>query len=96
MSYTKGELKLGHIINLAQIDGKTIFVVMPAHCNTAKEILQVKANGKELIRRWNSQPDLLDNLKMLVALLCHPGSFVSAKDIEKAKAAIAKASKYEE
>lgn len=33
--------------------------------------------------------DLLDNLEMLVRLLCHPGSFVSAKDIDKAKAAIA-------
>ncbi len=38
-----------------------------------------------------SRKELLENLKMLVALLCHPGSFVSAKDIEKAKAAISNA-----
>lgn len=42
-----------------------------------------------------SRKELLDNLKMLVALLCHPGSFVSAKDIEKAKVAISNAKKVE-
>lgn len=42
-------------------------------------------------REQSINKDLVDNLKMLVALLCHPGSFVVAEDIEKAKAAIAKA-----
>lgn len=41
-------------------------------------------------RSESSRKELLENLKMLVALLCHSGSFVSAKDIEKAKAAIAR------
>ena len=44
-----------------------------------------------LDRAESINTDLADNLKMLVSLLCHPGSFVSAEDIEKAKAAIAKA-----
>ena len=50
-----------------------------------------QANAHRIVKCCNCHDDLLDNLKMLVALLCHPGSFVSAKDIEKAEVAIAKA-----
>ena len=55
MSHTKGELKLNsHRTGLAQIDGITLFVVLPNNCETTEQLSRRKVNAKELIRRWNA------------------------------------------
>jgi len=59
--HTKDELKLcPDFVGLAQIEGKTVFVVLPSMCNTPADLALRVANGNELVRRWNSQPDLLE------------------------------------
>ena len=45
----------------------------------------------EVIHRYDCHDDLLEQLTLIVGLLCHPRSFVNAQDIEKAKDIIAKA-----
>jgi len=53
--YIKGELKLNSDFSgLAQIDGITIFVVLPNNCETTEQLSRRKANAKELVRRWNA------------------------------------------
>ncbi len=52
---------------------------------------RIKELCDRLYRSEASRKELLDNLKMIVALLCHPGQFVTAEDIEKAEIAIEKA-----
>ena len=62
--FTKGELELcSDSLGLAQIEGKIIFVVFPSMCNTPEDLALRIANSKELVRRWNSQPDLLKALE---------------------------------
>ena len=65
----------------------------------SKEHSDYKANAERFVKCWNafeeggSHDALLDELKMIVALLCLPGSVVSANDIEHAKVVIAAAEK---
>uniref|UniRef100_A0A6M3KM01 Uncharacterized protein n=1 Tax=viral metagenome TaxID=1070528 RepID=A0A6M3KM01_9ZZZZ len=44
---------------LAQIDGKTIFVVMPTLIENTDDLVLRKANTEELLRRWNNHDDLV-------------------------------------
>ncbi len=56
----------------------------------------MKANKILIQQRDTAQQQrdtLLAALEMIIALLCHPGSFVTANDIDHAKAAVADAKK---
>ena len=50
-----------------------------------------KALAKELVRRWNSQPDLLEACEVAILALTHQP--INQKDIEFIQQAIAKAEK---
>ena len=90
--FTKGELELcSDSLGLAQIEGKTIFVVFPSMCNTPEDLVLRIANSKELVLRWNSQPDLLEACKKLLLYSNCNSQCADRKEAEKlAKVAIAK------
>ena len=46
-------------------------------------------NAKRFVKTWNNHDALLENLLLIIRLLCHPGCHVKAKDIEQAKKVIA-------
>jgi len=73
MKHTKGEINLcSDSLGLAQIEGKTIFVVFPCMCNTPKDLALRVANSKELVHRWNAFEedglviDLINVLKQFI------------------------------
>ena len=88
--HTKGKLEINKdFAGLIEIDGETIFVVMPSIVNSIQELEQRKANGKELLRRWNSHNDLLKACKAVSRLV---GDFrPDAETMDLIEAAIAKA-----
>ena len=59
------------------------------HCKICHSVYCKVHNALE-----DSRKELRDELKMIIDLLCHPGCFVNAKDIDRAKAVI-KASEHE-
>ena len=95
MKHTKGEWETTIINNMVYIVSAhreiAIICVKPDAGHLYKPI-EMEANARLIAaapKTAEQRDDLLANLEMLVRLLCHPGSFVSAKDIDKAKAAIA-------
>lgn len=74
MSFTEGKLELcENFSGLAQIDGKTVFVVMPNNCETVNDIKTRKDNGKRLLQCWNGYDELYRACEKAMSMLNHVG-----------------------